>query len=191
MVDVSGHGIQPALLSTSVYNLIRSGTLPNDVLLNPAEVVKQLNQSFKMEEQGDHYFTAWYGIYKASTRTLRYTSAGHPPAVLFVPDGDGGWACNRLSNPSAPAGMFDNTIFAEADCFVPSGSRLLVFSDGAFELPLPDGRLGTLDEFLGLVERLLPSADFSLDALVEQLRSRTAEGFFDDDCSLVLAKFDA
>ena len=90
MVDVSGHGIQPALLSTSVYNLIRSGTLPNDVLLNPAEVVKQLNQSFKMEEQGDHYFTAWYGIYKASTRTLRYTSAGHPPAVLFVPDGDGG-----------------------------------------------------------------------------------------------------
>lgn len=87
--------------------------------------------------------------------------------------------------------MFDNTIFAEADCFVPSGSRLLVFSDGAFELPLPDGRLGTLDEFLGLVERLLPSADFSLDALVEQLRSRTAEGFFDDDCSLVLAKFDA
>ena len=76
MVDVSGHGIQPALLSTSVYNLIRSGTLPNDVLLSPVEVVKQLNDSFKMADQGDHYFTVWYGIYEASTRMLRYACAG-------------------------------------------------------------------------------------------------------------------
>ena len=87
--------------------------------------------------------------------------------------------------------MFDDTVFTVADCFVPVDSRLLVFSDGAFELPLPDGLMGTLDEFLTLVEGLLPRTDFSLDALVEHLRSRTVEGIFDDDCSLVLARFDA
>lgn len=189
MIDVSGHGIQAALLSTSVHNLIRSGTIPHDVLLSPSELLSQLNESFRMEDQGDHYFTVWYGIYEASTRILRYACAGHPPAVLFTPDGEGGWLCSQLSVPSAPVSMFDDTVFETSECWIPVGGRLLVFSDGAFELPLPDGEIGKLTDFVRLVENLLPRCDFSLDRLVEELKFRTVDGTFDDDCSLMLAEF--
>ncbi len=81
LVDVSGHGIRPALQSISVHNLIRLGSLPMTTLLQPDRVLARLNRLFRMEEQGGNYFTIWYGIYDASTRTLRYASAGHPPGA--------------------------------------------------------------------------------------------------------------
>ncbi len=87
LFDVSGHGIRPAFLSTSVHNVIRSGSLPKTTLLNPDRVLDTINRLFPMEEQGGDYFTIWYGTYQPSTRTLRYASAGHPPAL-------GAWVCN-------------------------------------------------------------------------------------------------
>lgn len=44
LLDVSGHGIQPALLSVSVHNLLRSGSMPDSVLVQPDEVVTALNE---------------------------------------------------------------------------------------------------------------------------------------------------
>lgn len=190
IIDVSGRGVQSALLSTSVHNLIRSGTLSVDLLLSPVELMNRLNELFKMEDQGYRYFTVWYGIYEVSTRTLRYACAGHPPATLFTPTPEGSWRCSELSIHSAPVGMFRDTVFTVAECPVPVGSRLLVFSDGAFELPLPDGRIGTLGQLVEIMEQSFPRSGFSLDRLVEELRSRTIDGRFDDDCSLLLAEFD-
>ena len=83
IIDVSGHGIRPALLSMSVHNLIRSGSLPASVLIHPDLTLGKLNSLFRMEEQGDSYFTVWYGVYQPSTRTLRYAGAGHPPALAL------------------------------------------------------------------------------------------------------------
>ena len=88
LIDVSGHGIRPALESMSVHNLIRSGSLPETTLLNPDRVLDALNGLFPMEDQAGNYFTIWYGIYQCSTRTLSYASAGHPPAVALNRDGD-------------------------------------------------------------------------------------------------------
>jgi sigma-B regulation protein RsbU (phosphoserine phosphatase) len=82
LLDVSGHGIGAALLSVSVMNVLRSQSLPNANFFDPSEVLEALNQSFKMEEQNNMYFTIWYGVYNTSAREISFASAGAPPALL-------------------------------------------------------------------------------------------------------------
>jgi sigma-B regulation protein RsbU (phosphoserine phosphatase) len=189
LIDVSGHGVRPALLSVSVHNMIRSGSLPISTLLQPDRVLSKLNSLFEMEQHDGAYFSMWYGIYEASTRTLRYASAGSPPALVFSPTADGDWEHTALTTTSVPLGMFADSRFDERSFVVPAHGRMVLFSDGAFELPLPDGRSGTLEEFTDVVVERLRENDFRADAIVEHLRARTVAGQFEDDCSLIAVDF--
>lgn len=110
LIDVSGHGIRPALLSVSVHNLMRSGTPPMSTLLHPDRLLAKLNGDFPMDDQGDTYFTVWYGVYQKSTRTLRYASAGHPPALALNRHGDTVTA-TPLSTVGTPIGVFDDAAY--------------------------------------------------------------------------------
>ncbi|MGB3788188.1 MAG: SpoIIE family protein phosphatase [Phormidesmis sp.] len=85
LLDVSGHGLGAALLSTSVLNVLRSQSLPGANFYRPETVLKGLNDAFQMTEQNDKYFTIWYGVYNRVTHQLVYASAGHPPALLVAP----------------------------------------------------------------------------------------------------------
>ena len=190
LTDVSGHGIEPALLSVSVHNLLRSGTIGIETLLSPEEALAELNRLFQMDQQGEHYFTMWYGVYQASTRSLRYASAGAPPAFAFTRDREGAVAVVELSTLTAPVGMFEDTVFTSATYPVPPGCQILVFSDGASELDLADNKQLSLPQFKALVTRLAVSPDWSLDDLIAELRSLKVTDTFEDDCSLIQLAFD-
>ena len=189
VIDVSGHGIEPSMVSISVHNLLRSKSLAAETLLEPAQVLAELNKLFDMDRHGDNYFTMWYGVYQESTRTLRYASAGHPPALAFTVGHDD---LNRvlLSTEAQPVGMFEDTEFPSATYVVPPGSQILLYSDGAFELPMEDGRQWSLADFIELCTEAAANPDWSLDALIGRLRALTAGGLFEDDCSLVRLTFD-
>ena len=77
LIDVSGHGLQPALLAVSIHNLLRSGTLSTHTLLSPKQTLTELNNLFRMDSQSNLYFTAWYGIFEHSTRTLPMPAPAH------------------------------------------------------------------------------------------------------------------
>lgn len=190
LIDVSGHGIRPALLSASVNNLIRSGSLPRSTLLNPGSVLYKLNKLFQMDEQGGTYFTMWYGVYQASTRILRYASAGHPPALAFHRDGET-TSVTSLSTRSVPIGMFGNTVFTSAAYTVPRGGQLLIYSDGAFELEndTDERQLLSHEDFIKLYAALAARPHWSLDTLVNELKALSSRDDFADDCALVLMTF--
>ena len=187
MIDVSGHGIAPALLSVSVHNLLRSGTLPPTTLLAPELVLAELNTKFQMDQHGDNYFTMWYGVYESSTRTVRYASAGHPPALAFCVK-NGGVATEMLATQGLPLGMFTDTEFSCDTYTVPPGGQLVIYSDGAFELPLPEGN-ASLSAFVGLCCEFAATPGWTLDELISTLKSLTTGGLFADDCSLVQLTF--
>lgn len=182
LFDVSGHGIAPAMFSVSVHNLLRSGTLDDDTLRDPGQVLTELNRLFQMDQQDGNYFTIWYGVYQPSTGTLRYAGAGHPPAIVLTTDGSDPV---RLPSDSIPIGIMEDTTFEARSYRPPSDSTLLIYSDGAFELDLPDGGHGVLEDFIDLCARTARSPHWTLDDLVDQLRSRSETGQFDDDCTLV------
>ena len=181
LIDVSGHGVEPALVSVSVHNMLRSGYLSKETLLAPDQVLHELNSKFPMEKHGGNYFTIWYGVYQASSRTLRYAGAGHPPAMVFA-DGS---LTEELASQSGPVGMFSDTEFTASSIALPPVCQILLYSDGVFDLVLPGKQLWTRADFADLCTELAAEPDWSLDRLIERLRHLTATDVLDDDRTLV------
>lgn len=179
LFDVSGHGVESAMVSVSVHNLLRSGTLPTETLLEPDKVLAELNRLFQMESQGGNYFTVWYGVYQPSNRTLRYASAGHPPALAL------GAHSTELATAAIPVGVAEDTEFESATFIVPADTDLLIYSDGAYEMTLADGRWLSVPAFVALCNRLARSKDWTLDTLIGRLQEMSSSGLFEDDCTLV------
>lgn len=187
LLDVSGHGVAAALQSISVHNMLRSASLPHEIMLAPERLLAELNQHFQMDRQGGNYFTMWYGVYQKSTRTLRYASAGHPPALMSTADAEP----VQLDTEGVPIGMFDHTVFPASTMTVPPGARILLYSDGVYEWTLPDGQLWSVEAFIDMCNGHAASApDWSLDSLMDVLRARLTVAEFEDDCSMVLLRFD-
>ena len=188
LVDVSGHGIEAALYSVTLLNILKTQVLPGADFADPASVLARLNASFRMEEQNNLYFTAWYGIYDAGARRLDYSSAGSPPAVLVLPGG----GAVELAAEGAIVGMDPDSAYANRSSPVPAGSRLFLFSDGAYEVRTRSGGMLGLEGFVGLLSaRAAGTAPgvSALDGVLRDVQSAAASTRFSDDVSLVELEF--
>lgn len=190
LIDVSGHGVEPALLSISVHNMLRSRAISDDALLQPEDVLTELNHRSQMDQHNEHFFTIWYGVYEASRRELRYASAGAPPVLVFDSASAQGVVVTDLPSTSPPVGVFEDTTFRSRTHHVPIGSRALVYSDGAYEIDLSDDRQLSWEEFVNLTGRVAACPAWTLDDLVDELRGISPSGTFQDDCSLIQLTFD-
>ncbi len=189
LLDVSGHGTGPALLSVSVLNLLRSRSLPNTNFNQPSEVLTALNQAFQIDNQRDMYFTIWYGVYNLTQRQLTYASAGHPPAILLSENSESITQARRLRTRGLPIGMFLNADFMTARCTIAKNSSLYLYSDGAYEIHLPDGTIWGLDSFIRLLKDYRHPHGFNLDEILKYLRDLSAKDSFNDDLSLLQINF--
>jgi sigma-B regulation protein RsbU (phosphoserine phosphatase) len=57
LIDVTGHGLDSALLSVTVTNVIRAGALPGTDMKRPDQVLAKLNEAFQGQQHGNKYFT--------------------------------------------------------------------------------------------------------------------------------------
>lgn len=151
LLDVCGHGVGAALLSVTVINVLRSAALTNTDFCDPAAVLAALNDTFPMERQNDMYFTIWYGVYQHSTRLLRYASGGHPPAILLRTAEDGVRQARELATPGMAIGVMPGVHYPAAVTELASGDRLLVLSDGVYEIEKAPGVPLEFREFLEFV----------------------------------------
>ncbi|MFA5512640.1 MAG: SpoIIE family protein phosphatase [Candidatus Kapaibacterium sp.] len=130
LLDVCGHGVQSALYSVSVINTINYSNIPKADFYNPESVFCELNRIFDMRKHNDLYFTMWYGVYNLNSRTLHYSSAGHPPAVLVSGD-------NRVKLLEADnffIGGVSDYNFESKIINLGKGDNLFIFSDGVYEI---------------------------------------------------------
>jgi sigma-B regulation protein RsbU (phosphoserine phosphatase) len=188
LLDVSGHGIEAALFSVTVLNLLKAMALPGADFSEPASVLSRLNESFRMEEQNNLYFTAWYGVYDPSRRSLSYASAGSPPAVLVLPGG----GAIELASGGAIVGMDPDTRYATRSSPVPPNSRLYLFSDGAYEFRTRSGGILGLEPFIGVLSARVAQAEGepALDGILSDVHALASGKRFEDDVSLVEFRFD-
>jgi len=185
LLDVCGHGVGPALLSVSALNVLRSQSLPGVDFRDPTAVLGGMNAGFQMERQDGLYFTLWYGVYCRPTRRLRYSSGGHPPALLL---GD----CQppaQLMTRNFFIGGFPKVEFSAAEIDIPANSRLYVFSDGVYEVDSPDGTMWSIEELQDYLGRPVAEPGSEIDALYKTLQEMHARDVLDDDFSLVRVDF--
>jgi sigma-B regulation protein RsbU (phosphoserine phosphatase) len=184
LLDVSGHGLGSALLSTSVLNMLRSQALPDVNFYRPEKVLQALNDTFQMNDQNEKYFTIWYGVYNRANRQLMYTSAGHPPAVLISPQPGQQHLVEPLKTPGLPIGMLPEVQYSWNRCVIPPGSRLYLFSDGVYEIKQWDNSIMGLEDFIEILST--HNLNQSIDEILAQVNSRTQDrSAFSDDLSLL------
>lgn len=184
LLDVCGHGARAALHSVSVMNILRRRALRSIDFTKPEQVLDALNVAFPMEEFAGMYFTIWYGVYDVPDRTLTYGSAGHPPALLV-----GAGEAKELRTPAPGIGMFADASFSADTVAVPRGSRLYLFSDGAFEIRTPGGRDWTLEDLLGLLSAGPTGGEPEVARVEAAVRALIEGEMFEDDFSLLLTDF--
>ncbi len=182
LLDVCGHGVGPALLSITAMNVISNETLPGVDFADPGAVLHDLNQRFQMSDHQGMFFTIWYGVYDSRQMTLRWSGGGHPPAVLLRGDTPE----PRLLDSDGPmVGAVPNMVYHSDSIDVEKGDRLVLYSDGLYEIRKPDGTLWTLQEFVEVVASHPASNVSSVDDIIGSVRAVNGEELFEDDCSVV------
>ena len=186
LLDVCGHGVGACLLASSVHSVLRRRALPDCDFSDPDAVLSALDAAFPMEEHHDKFFTIWYGVYTASSRTLKFAAAGHHPSVLWTP------GCREpveLGQSGLMIGVATDRQPQAQSQQIPAGSRLHLFSDGAFETRTSDGQMLGRE---GLNVILLESGDVPEQRtrhVWQRLKDWMDGESFTDDFSLVELEF--
>lgn len=182
LIDVTGHGLDSALLAVTITNFIRSQSFRGVDMKRPDEVVAGLNESFQAQHHGKKYFTIWYGVYQRSARSLAWTGGGHHPSVLLIP----GQAEPRLLESGGPImGCASGMEFPAERCTVPVLSRLLVFSDGIFEILREERLVWNLQGAIDFMTSQSSQESSIIDSLVAHARELRGAAQFDDDVSII------
>lgn len=140
LLDVAGHGIPAALLSTALSRIL-SPSLQGGLLkritadgtacaiVSPRDVVRELNVRFASQGDVIEYFTIVYGVIDMSDGRVVLTQAGHP-APLYLPPEEG---CREIGDGGFPVGMVSDVEYEEHELVMAPGSRLIIYSDGITE----------------------------------------------------------
>ncbi len=186
LVDVTGHGLDAALLSVTVANVIRAGALPEADMKQPDQVLAKLNNAFRGEQHGHRFFTIWYGVYNCATRTLTWAGGGHPPAIVLIPG-----ETNPLLLPSSGMmmGVLRGQEYPAQSRQIPAGACLLIFSDGVFEI-FRDGRdAWNLDACIAHLAASAVRQRSVMDDLLNHVYHLRGSPHLDDDFSIIEARF--
>lgn len=190
-IDVSGHGVASAMMTARLAGFLtgsspeqnlafQTGPDGDHILLPPAAVVDRFNRLMLEEIQAEQYFTMAFAIMDRRTGRLDLVQAGHPHPLLVRADGE----VKRLGHGGLPIGLVADAAFDQVSVQVAPGDRLVLFSDGFTECPLPSGKDFGED---GLIESLTKSAHLTgsdlLEAMVWDLTAKAGTDSFPDDVS--------
>jgi serine phosphatase RsbU (regulator of sigma subunit)/CHASE2 domain-containing sensor protein len=148
LADASGHGLAPAMVVSQVRTLCRS---LSDFENTPYGLLARVNRRVSEDLEANRFVTAFLGFLD-SKGTLEWASAGHGP-MYWNPGTNG--TMLELDSTGLPLGI-------QADCFfdpapeplqLETGGSLVVFSDGIFEAPAPDGNMFGVERVKEILEK--------------------------------------
>lgn len=123
--DVSGHGIEPSITAFQVKYLLR-------VFLrqyrDPAQALEELNNQIAAQTRQEEFVSLCLVVFDQDAGTLRYASAGHPPAWLWH---DGEVRPLRSTGPLLTLEKKASYYSREVD--LDPGDLLLLYTDGLAE----------------------------------------------------------
>ena len=126
--DVAGKGIPASLLMAALQASLRGLTLAG--ISRPAELMEKLNMLIYDATPLNRFATFFYGLYDPATRCLRYSSAGHNPALLYrSASGETFW----LKTRGIGLGLKRNSTYAQAELILEPGDILILYTDGVTE----------------------------------------------------------
>jgi PAS domain S-box-containing protein len=165
VADVTGHGIHAALLSFMSALSFRNAA-PGE--LSPQRVLQRVNEQLVGMLHDGNFVAMFYAIVDVGRRTVAYSQAGIPPALLVRanPNPDTGRHVQLLEAQSPLLGLFDDVSFAEATSTLGPGDKLLLYTDAVSEAMRADGKMLGVEGLCAFVES---RSTLEIEALVEQI----------------------
>ncbi len=175
--DVSGHGAAAALVMSRVSTFVEE-MVEEDV--GPAATVRRLNGFLQQNFSAANVFaTLFCARIDLRSGQLVYSSAGHPAQFLVNGDGE----LQSLEATCPPVGLLPDGVFAddnERELALDSQVRLLLFTDGAYELDWLDGEMLGLERFREYLELGLSEGAFAFSAFLRDLEKLGTSQLSDD-----------
>ncbi|MGH2986142.1 MAG: SpoIIE family protein phosphatase, partial [Solirubrobacterales bacterium] len=124
--DVAGRGLHPASVMGRVRPALRAYIADGRT---PCDAVERLDELLKESERPE-MTTVFLLTIDPASGSAEYVRAGHPPALLRLPDGQ----VRELSGRGTPpVGIFERLDCRSHSIEVPPGSLLLLYTDGLIE----------------------------------------------------------
>jgi sigma-B regulation protein RsbU (phosphoserine phosphatase) len=184
--DVSGKGIPAAMQMARLMGEFRACLSRRS---DPVSVVQALNESVCTRNvDWTSFVTLQYVVLDLAARQMTFICAGHAPLLLCAADGQVTWLGQTINRPLGIDAAF--VYQYEAYTFKP-GDRLLLYSDGAYELQNDRGeRLG-----LARLATLFAAAPSPPSAAIGALREALVafagtQSLLHDDTTFVCAHMD-
>jgi anti-sigma regulatory factor (Ser/Thr protein kinase) len=144
--DVVGTGIAAAALMSQLRTAMRAYALDGHP---PATVLDRMNRLLE-DEDPPKMTTAVYMILDPQAETLRVAGAGHIPPLVISPEGT---ASFLPTEGDPPLGVSPVATYREHTIDAPTGTRVVLVTDGAIEVPGEPLEAG-MERLRGLAEEI-------------------------------------
>lgn len=186
--DISGHGVDAALLMTTARAFIRMRATQT---AEPGQVVTLSNHDLALD-MGDSgsFMTLFYIEIDPGGHTARWVRAGHEPALLYCPVRD---RFEELAGNGTPLGVDQDFGFTQQTLSaLHPGTILAVGTDGIWEAHDPEGRFFGKERFRDIIRRQAASSAQDMVTAVFDEIGRFCRGMpYEDDITLVVIKIDS
>ncbi|WP_159791980.1 SpoIIE family protein phosphatase [Puerhibacterium puerhi] len=183
--DVVGHDLYAAVTMSQIRGLVRALAYDHDG--TPAEVLRRVDDAVQGLSLGvDALSTVIVARIEQvaderSVRTLRWSSAGHPPPVVVRADGEVEilWRRNDL-----PLGLGTERARTDHAVEIAVGDTFMLYTDGLVE----QRRVGLQERLVELTHALAGAHERDLDHLADSVLGQMVPHAADDDIAMVAVR---
>ena len=182
--DATGHGIPSALFVATARAYVRASIFSEPDL---ASAIGLANRRLSDEASAGLFMVLFSAIVDTAAGSLEVASAGHPGYLLRR----GEATFQEIEAGGIPLGIQPTTYRSTVIDGLGSGDVLFLASDGAWECRNPAGDLLGLERLLAeAVRHRASSAEAQVAALFDFVSEWAAGRPLDDDCTIVVLRFD-
>ena len=143
--DVSGKGTAAALYGAVAIGIMRS-LAPQK--LQPAEMLKQMNQLVGERRIEGRFMTACFATWQKGRQKLRVANAGQSQPLLYKDN-----RCGKIELTGFPLGIYEDVTYDEWGVTLEPGNILVFHSDGIAETTNSEGQFFGIGRLKELIEK--------------------------------------
>ncbi|GAB7023858.1 SpoIIE family protein phosphatase [Salidesulfovibrio brasiliensis] len=182
--DVTGHGMQAALLMATARALLQGISGTRTGLERRIELVNN-SLSRDLEETG-RFMTMFYLQLSPDSAMVRWVRAGHDPALTLKPDSD---EFGELRGEGLPLGVAPDMKYEPGETDLVPGELVILATDGLWEAHSPEGEMFGKERLLAIVRQNRDKdPDEIVRAAFEAVTEHVGRAGREDDMTMVVIR---